>query len=345
MLKTIFDTLLKVTDPRPKYTGSRCLVEKNAVGGCDKCMTACPHDAVRITDHIEILEGACTGCGLCVQVCPTGALEYDLLPMLGALKDQGVRVAESPEPVAVLTCSKVPGNAAHIECLGRVSPAMVLASSAWGQELQLIRSDCATCKIGGPTVPESLENVLEIARTYRKNLAGEPLNVSILEHQSGEPGQSALIPTPPPKPVSRRDAFKEIFQGGKRGLAQVVPENPIPGVVTTLEAPRIPDEWKWRKLTLKPRPLDETQQYWPVPSVNDDCIFCPVCENVCPTKAVTRTRDETGHYSIQLEVAACTGCDACVKSCPPSAMKLEPGVAFSQLTQIMLLHQGDGLEG
>ena len=182
MLKTIFDTLLKVTDPRPKYIGSRCLVEKNAVGGCDKCMTACPHDAVRITDHIEILEGACTGCGLCVQVCPTGALEYDLLPMLGALKDQGVAVDATP-PVVVLTCSKVPGNAAHIECLGRVSPAMILASSAWGQELQLIRSDCATCKIGGPTVPESLENVLEIARMYRKTLGGEQLNVSVLEHQ------------------------------------------------------------------------------------------------------------------------------------------------------------------
>ena len=191
MLRALFDTLLKATDPRPRYTGSRCLVEKDVAGGCNNCAVVCPHDAVRITDRIKVIEDACTGCGLCVQVCPTAALEYDLMPMLGTLMVQGVRANDATVPVqAVLACSKVPGdfadNAAQVSCLGKISPAMILASQAWGQALRLVRSDCANCQLGGPTVPESLENVLEIVRSYRKNIGNEPLNVSIFQHQSEE---------------------------------------------------------------------------------------------------------------------------------------------------------------
>ncbi len=341
---------MNLTDPRPTYTGERCLVEKNAVGGCDKCMQACPHDAVRITSRVEILEEACTGCGLCVQSCPSGALEFDLLSHLGALKTQGTTAASAESEARVpcsLKCSKVPGNGATIECLGRVTPALVLASSAWGQRLTLVRGDCDTCKLGDPTVPGAVENVLQIAREYRSELHPNALEVRVVRYgeSSAENADSGFIPElPAPAPVSRRDALTSMARNTRGGVARVIPDRLLPGVETKVEAQHIPDEWAWRKRALRPTPALENPQYWPTPSVNENCIFCPVCTNVCPTEAIKRDRLEDGSYTLTLEVAACTGCNACVLSCPPDAMKLEARVPHGQLNEFVVLREGGGLE-
>jgi ferredoxin len=345
MLKNIFDAIMKVTDPRPKYTGTRCLVERQVVGGCDLCMQACPHDAVRITDRVEIIEADCTGCGLCVQVCPTGALEYELPVMLNSLKSQGTThsLAMGNDRVNTsLKCSKVPGDSPTIPCLARVSPSMILASSAWGQKLTLIRNDCSTCSLGGDTVPQAIENVLEIARAYRENIGAVVTEVV----QYGIDETTKLeTPKPPEQPavhVSRRDAFNVFGMGLKRTTADLIPENPFPGISTKLEAAPVPIEWTWRKKALRPKPENQMLQYWPAPTVNDDCIFCPVCQNVCPTSAVTREREVDGTFKIMLETAACTGCNACVVSCPPAAMTLEPSLKFEALEETVLLHEGTG---
>jgi ferredoxin len=350
VLKGFLDAFMNLTDPRPSYTGERCLVERNAVGGCDKCMQACPHDAVRIGSSVEILEGDCTGCGLCVQACPTGALEYDLVNTLGVLKQQGTQsanVASSARVPCNLKCSKVPGDGSTLECLGRVTPAMLLASAAWGQRLALVRSDCDTCKLGGPSVPGALENVVQIAQAYRENLNAEPMDVRIVQY--GVPGEaleslSAGEQIAPSVAVSRRNALQAMAQNARGGVARVIPDRILPGVDTKVEAQPVPDEWVWRRKALRPTPDADAPQYWPAPTVNNDCIFCPVCQNVCPTDAITRDREMDGSYKITLEVGACTGCNACVLSCPPNAMTLEAKLAHGKLNETIVLHEGGGYE-
>lgn len=339
MLRGILGALLKVTDPSPRYTGERCLVERHAVGGCDRCLTACPHDAVRITDRVEILDDACTGCGLCVQACPSGALEFDLLPVLTALKDQGANGAE-PLP-ASLKCSKVPGDGATVECLARVSPAEVLASGAWNQRLTLAHADCPSCPIGGPDVPRSVQDVLAIAREYRRNLPGGAPAPRLVHWTGGGADEAADLPAAPPVPVSRREAVGALFSGAKRTTARVIPDRPLPGIDASVTPERVPEEWAWRRKALRPRPAPATPQYWPSPSVNERCILCSVCETVCPTDAIERTLEVDGSYTLSLELAACTGCNACVVSCPPDAMALEPSRPIELLGQTIELHRGE----
>ncbi len=350
MLKELLDVVLHLSDLRPQHTAERCLLERHAVGGCDLCEQACPHDAVRLSDHVEILSDACTGCGLCVQACPSGALEYAPLPVMVMLKDQGVST-DDPIP-ASLRCAEVPGEAPEVACLARVTPAHLLASAAWGQQLDLIHGQCSTCKIGGPKVPEKVRATRQTASAYRQHLpdlrpkhqrpAARMVSWFDLE-PSSRPVR--VVRTEAPKPVSRRGALGALWGSTKRGLAQAIPDRPLPGVDAVPEPGRIADEWIWRKRALKPRPSDGTPQHWPAPAVNESCTFCQVCETVCPTNAIARETQPDGTISLRLEMAACNGCNACVVSCPTDAMRLETTRAFESLDQTVVLRQQELVTG
>jgi len=99
----------------------------------------------------------------------------------------------------------------------------------------------------------------------------------------------------------------------------------------------VPSEWQWRFKALKPRPAPDTLTFWPAPVVDDSCILCPVCMNVCPTEAIVREILPDGGFELMLELSACTGCNACVASCPPDAMTLEPYRPFSAFDTPLLL--------
>jgi len=113
----VFDNLLggllRLTDPNPRYTGSRCLLEKNAVGGCNSCEQVCPHQAINLSSYSATVDDArCTGCGLCTAVCPGVALEFPLGPVQEALhRGKGQ-----------LRCSKTQGSGEEVLCLGRLTP-------------------------------------------------------------------------------------------------------------------------------------------------------------------------------------------------------------------------------
>jgi Fe-S-cluster-containing hydrogenase component 2 len=344
VLKELLDVVLHLSDLRPQHTADRCLLERHVVGGCDLCEQACPHDAVRLSDHVEILSDACTGCGLCVQACPSGALEYALLPVMVMLKDQGVSTDE-PVP-ASLRCAEIPGDAPEVACLARVTPAHLLASAAWGQRLDLIHGQCNACKIGGSRVPEKVRATRQTASAHRQHLPDsrpkhQRPGARMVSWFDLEPSSRPVrvVQTEAPKPVSRRGALGALWGSTRRGLAQAIPDRPLPGVDAMPEPGRIADEWVWRKRALKPRPSDGTPQHWPTPTVNESCTFCQVCETVCPTHAIIRESHPDGPISLRLETAACNGCNACVVSCPTDAMTLETTRAFESLEQIVMMRQ------
>lgn len=347
MLKGFLDVVLQLSDLSPRYTGERCLLERHALGGCDRCQQVCPHDAVRLSDRVEILTDACTGCGLCVQACPSGALEYDLLPVLAMLKDQGASSPGEAPVAASLRCAQVPGGGPEVKCLARLTPAQLLASAAWGQNLDLIHDRCSSCQIGGPSVPETVRRTRETAERYRRNLPSSPRldrrhraqMVSWSDLEPASPRSSASSAPPPAEKLSRRGALGALFGSARRGLAQAIPDRPLPGVDARSQAGRVPEEWVWRRRALRPRPADGTPQHWPAPVISESCTFCQVCETLCPTDAIVRDERSDGTIGLSLELAACNGCNACVVSCPVDAMTLEPSRAFEDLGRTVLMRQ------
>ena len=326
MLEGVFKLLGEYGNPVPRYTGPRCLVERMAVGGCDLCQQACPHEAVEIDRSVSIDPVKCTSCGLCVQACPTGALEYDVTATLGAIKAHG-------EGGATLTCSQSGAGGQGLVCLGRVTQSAVVASGAWGIELTLLHGDCPSCAVGRSDVPERLRAVVDGAQQLRE-ATGRPARVSIRKAS----GEQLSGPQ-----VSRRGMFGALARGASRVVAQVIPESPLPFVDWSVPEERRPAEWLWRRRALKPTPAPETLVAWAVPRIEEGCIDCPVCTNVCPTEAIEREVHPDGGITLTLDLTSCTGCAACARSCPPQVIVMEPEVPELTFSVPRLLRDGGSL--
>ncbi len=49
---------------------AKCVHTSNKFAICDKCVTACPVDTIKITDHaVSFTPAECVGCGGCGGVC------------------------------------------------------------------------------------------------------------------------------------------------------------------------------------------------------------------------------------------------------------------------------------
>ncbi|PNY80213.1 4Fe-4S dicluster domain-containing protein [Deinococcus koreensis] len=333
MLKGVLERLDESGRVLPRFTAPRCLLERQAVGGCDACQVACPHAAIDLGplgDSVKINPDRCTGCGICVQSCPTGALEYALDAPLQSVHDQ--RGGSDDE--ATLTCGESGAGGPTLPCLGRVTPALVAAAGAWDTPLTLIHGDCAACPVGAPEVPARLHEVAQVAQTLR-----EP---------TGQPAQVTVRPAVPADTeravrVSRRGAFTSLFRAGRQQLAQAIPESPLPFVDWSVPEDRTPAEWRWRRLSLKPAPAAQTPVHWPAPVVDDTCIDCPVCANVCPTEAITRDLQPDGGVKLLLNLSACTGCMGCLRSCPPQAIHEQRDWLPAAFSVPILLRESDSV--
>ncbi|MCX7802374.1 MAG: 4Fe-4S binding protein [Meiothermus ruber] len=294
LLDNLVGAFLKLTDPTPEYTGPRCLLERNSVGGCDKCQQVCPHGAINLESFTaEIDEVKCTSCGLCTAVCPGLALEFPLGPIQEKLhRGRGQ-----------IRCSKAPGAGDEIHCLGQLTPgALAEAASRFGA-LVLARGDCESCRIGGPTIPERVQWAVQEAKRYFPGLE---------VHIQNQPLRGAE--------VGRREFFGALLGGAKRSAAELVPNLPLPPS-EPYEDKRgeLPAELRLRRLAA----YRAQAVHWPRIAVAEGCTLCPVCSNVCPTKAVERERAPGGEeYVLKLNVSACTGCGACLESCPPQVISL-----------------------
>lgn len=311
LLDNLLGAFLKLTDPTPEFHRSRCLLEKNSVGGCDRCQAVCPHQAIDLSNFtVEIDEALCTSCGLCTQLCPATALEFPLGPLQEALHRGKGQVR----------CSQAHGAGEEVRCLGQLTPGILAEAGSRVGKLTLAHGNCAECKIGGESVLRQLQWATEEARKFYPGLE-----------------VSLTLDKLPGSPVGRREFFGAMLGGARRSAAELVPQLPIP---LEEEAPELPAELRLRRLAAQ----RAEGVRWPRIRVAEGCTLCPVCTNVCPTHAIERQREVveglSDEYVLKFNVAACTGCGACVSSCPPQVITLEEASKEEVLGEKLELYRG-----
>jgi ferredoxin len=72
------------TFDKPRYVtfaAELCAYSRSSIVGCRRCLDLCPTAAIAPAgDHVAIDAQICAGCGSCAAVCPTGAASYALPP-------------------------------------------------------------------------------------------------------------------------------------------------------------------------------------------------------------------------------------------------------------------------
>jgi Fe-S-cluster-containing hydrogenase component 2 len=305
MLDDLLNLVFRAADVRPTFSKSRCLAVRQSPAACRRCADVCPHEAVTVRGRgVEIDDVDCSGCGLCVQACPSQALEPRVRLEAG-------RAAK---------CSQVEGDAQTVHCLGRLRPTDLHRLLRGRRRLVLARGDCADCPIGTAAVREAIDEVAETARELLtlRGAAGE-----IVVEQ-----RDRLDDVDTAETLDRRALLRGGWRGMQRGasdaLAPLDPggdEGEVP-----LEAART-----WRALELSDLAADEPVP-WPVPTVNDACILCPICTKVCPTDAFSRRFDDDGGGALVLEPSRCIGCDACVGACPVRAIEMRRRPSWGEVS-------------
>ncbi|MGL4610215.1 MAG: 4Fe-4S dicluster domain-containing protein [Trueperaceae bacterium] len=314
MLDNLFNLLSKATSVAPIYHREHCIAAKQSVAACQVCKDMCPHAAITLKRFVEINDIDCTGCGLCVQSCPSQALESKT----------------TFQPGAPVKCSQVKGSAQSVQCLGRLSPTDLLRLVGTKEKVTLVRNDCATCKIGAEKILEVLVETMDEAKMladFRKR----EVHFEIVQQEKYDSTHNS-------DKISRRELLRGSFRSLQTTAADALA--PLdPGDVKEVSLPREMQRQYAVIESAKPEPTQNVP--WVLPRVQDGCIMCPVCTNVCPTKAFSRDfkpkdkdkdGNELGGSVLRLEPDHCNGCNACVKACPVKVMSLDTNVTWEELS-------------
>lgn len=296
----------KAVRQQPDYRPELCIAVKKSVGACSACRDVCPHAAITINQRVVIDELDCSGCGLCIQACPSEALAVDA----------------KIRPEGTIKCSRVQGNAQTVECLGRLQATDLLRLGSGRDKVTLARRDCVTCLVGDTRVLDAIDRVVAEAATlaaYRSR----PLEIEVVEERK-------LMRDERPTEISRRDLLTLGVKNVQVGVSDALAKVDFGSEIDT----SLPDETHRRFAWLShAKPADDALVPWTLPRVADTCILCPVCTNVCPTKAFDRRLDTTDERGVRLLLSPerCNGCDACVASCPVHAITLDVNVTWGEL--------------
>lgn len=336
-----------------------CAAGDSSKAGCNKCVDACPHDAVerpRI-DAVEFDPIACQDCGACTSECPTGAVtlrepsneriarEVEALLMSpevdGGLLGSGEATGPGLESELIAFCCgeravtalRTYGRHAagdpdlvyppilpvEVGCVDTIGEAHVLHALAAGADGVLLLGCGEACKHAGPDPKQVL--------TDRLNQATTDLGL----------GQRVAFLSPDPRDpagfVERLHRFVDSLEaspvpaGDHQATGELADDRPQPPFNShdwTLESVRVILEYVDPEREVIRGLADFGRM-----DVNDDCALTPTCSSMCPTDAIRRTDDG----DLQFNHERCVNCGLCEEGCPEMAISMESGLDLSLLPE------------
>jgi ferredoxin len=322
------------TFDKPRYvnfTADLCAHSRSQRVGCSRCLDLCPTGAITPDgDHVTIDEHVCAGCGQCAAVCPTGAAAYAL-------------------PPAATLMRRLRTLLATYRAGGGTQPVLLMHDNAHGMPLidALARSGDG---LPANVLPVAVNEVTQIgldtiaaafaygASAMRFLLRGKPrhdvtglrrtlaLAESILSGLGFGADRLSTIEADDP------DALGDTL----RAIAHLQ-GTPRPASFTPLGTSR-----ELLRLALR-----ELQRAAPVPAdvialppgapfgaIEVDvagCTLCLACVSACPTGALG---DNPEKPTLRFSEDACVQCGLCQATCPEKVITLKPQIDFRAATSL-----------
>ncbi|HFE48755.1 MAG TPA: 4Fe-4S dicluster domain-containing protein [Chromatiaceae bacterium] len=291
------------------YDSQRCSHDRQGVKGCQRCLSACPAEAITSGEGaIAIDPHLCQGCGGCTQVCPNGAISFAwpdrtvMLQRIDQLIQGYVRLGERApsilfyrdrirEPARLLElCASLPDEVLPIpvHAVGSIGVEVWLATLALGASAVFIED----APHASALARAQLNDALDMARSVLTAIDIEPTRIrhAALSEIEGHALHDAT-------PV-RADA-PSTWPADKRGvLLQAI-----------------------RALS---KPTDEAivlhglarQGLGDLAAREDRCTLCGACARLCPVSAL----HIQATHRLYFDATRCTQCGLCIDACPEDAL-------------------------
>jgi ferredoxin len=322
------------TFDKPRYvnfSADLCAHSRSQRIGCTRCLDLCPTGAITPDgDHVTIDAHVCAGCGQCAAVCPTGAAAYAL-------------------PPATTLMRRLRSLLATYRTAGGTQPVLLMHDNAHGMPLidALARGGDG---LPANVLPVAVNEVTQIgldtiaaafaygASAMRFLLRGKPrhdvtglrrtlaLTEPILSGLGFGADRLATIETDDPDALG--NALWAIAQ--RDGA-------PRPASFTPLGTSRELLRLALRELQrAAPTPVDVIALPAGAPfgaiEINvAGCTLCLACVSACPTGALG---DNPEKPMLRFSEDACVQCGLCQATCPEKVITLKPQIDFRAATSL-----------
>lgn len=311
------------------FSESLCAHSRSRIVGCTRCLDLCPTGAIAPAgDHVAIDAQICAGCGQCAAVCPTGAASYALPPadaLMRKLRTLLSTYREAGGQRAVVLLHDEAHGKPLIEALARFGDGLPanVLPLAVNEATQVGLEGIAAAFAYGASALRFL-----LRARPRHDVDGLRRTIAlaepILRGLGFGDGRAATIETDDPEALGA-------------ALRALPPLQPAPRPTGFLPSG---DKRSILRLALRelhraaPTPVDVVPlpERAPFGSVEIDvanCTLCLACVSACPTGALV---DDPERPMLRFAEDACVQCGLCKATCPEKVISLRPQLDFRAAT-------------
>lgn len=307
---------------------SKCVHTSNKFASCDKCVTACPVDTIKIAQHaISFTPSECVGCGGCSAICPTAAYSLDDFSPLNYcfefLQEQN----------STLTC-----KGTTLPCIAALSVEELMSLALLSaQEISLDIGPCTDCPIAQTNLQIIHERAQEVNFLLEAIESKRVLHVEALNYEVQEES-----PT-----ISRREllsknslkhalSIKQQFENRVASSDEDVKTHAVTVLdIKKIKEKNLPDRRSLLLMAFKRAKVPEVFHTLSVDDISfisqkdlneDTCTNCQMCYRICPTGALS---SDAKASVINFNPLACVQCQSCHDVCEPDALTLRKTFSLS----------------
>lgn len=307
----------------PEFRASRCTRYRFRYSACSRCLDACPHEAIALSDEGAKLDpGRCRNCALCVSACLTGAWASGVFKPIDLL-----RQAIQRETFGFACAPSDAGADAVVPCLGALDGGMLAYLARRKIPVTLHGSGhCAECAHGARGAAQLALNLDALA--LLKEGAGDPEWTGVALPGDEMPGR----PAPERVAAGRRQLFRRLVGRGVDEMARAAGADappPVPDKAIRAGAYASTERRELLQIVCERKdgkPFT-VRGHAALPLMRlvlrPGCTACEACFRACPTGAL-QIVENPADWALTFQADRCVACEVCLEVCQPRALDAEP---------------------